>query len=104
MVVICVGLYRSGSTWQYQIAADLVERHRDGHRHGFVDSLSPESGTWDVVKLHDPDDTCAERLRQGQALGLYIYRDLRDVAFSLMHKANRTFDEMIAEQRLQACI
>src|SRR5438067_7889431 len=32
MYVFCVGMYRSCSTWQYNIVCRLVERHRLGHR------------------------------------------------------------------------
>ena len=36
MDVLCVGMYRSGSTWQYDVVSRLLERHRGGRRLGFV--------------------------------------------------------------------
>ena len=30
MDVLCVGMYRACSTWQYEVTAHLTERHRRG--------------------------------------------------------------------------
>src|SRR5262249_19694874 len=34
--VICAGMYRACSTWQYEVAAHLVEHHRRGNRLGYL--------------------------------------------------------------------
>src|SRR5690242_3213167 len=36
MDVFCIGMYRSGSTWQYHIVGHLLEKHRGGRRLGIV--------------------------------------------------------------------
>lgn len=104
MYVLCVGLHRSGSTWQYQVAADLIERHHGGRRLGFVGSPLPAGDGWAVLKWHDPAPEYARLLSDGRARAIYCYRDLRDVAYSLMHKVGESFDEMIAARRLETCL
>jgi hypothetical protein len=84
---------RSGSTWQYQVACDLLERTGPGERLGFLTSsefarklVEPPVGGWRVLKTHDGHPVFSPVLENGQARCLYAYRDLRDVAFSLAHK------------------
>ncbi len=101
MDVLCSGMYRACSTWQYNVASVLVERH-GGIRLGFVDGpeYEPLAGDGDrqlrVLKTHDRHDVFATALRTNRALALYSIRDLRDVAFSIMHKFHLSFDEVIA--------
>jgi len=101
MDILCSGMYRSCSTWQYNVASELVERH-GGIRLGFVDGRDyqpfPEDRDWQlrVLKTHDRHDIFATALRTDRALALYSVRDLRDVAFSIMHKFHISFDEVIA--------
>src|SRR5207248_10609308 len=93
MLVICAGMCRSGSTWQYLVACDLLERTGPGERLGFLTppefaraSAEPPAGRWRVLKTHDGHPAFAAVLATGQARCLYAYRDLRDVAYSLAHK------------------
>jgi hypothetical protein len=105
MYLFCAGMYRACSTWQYNVVSLLVERHRGGERIGFLDrdyfapydATHPEDGRWRVVKVHDPCDVYAEVLAAGRGIVIYAYRDLRDVAFSFMHKAARSFDDLIRD-------
>ena len=36
--VFCAGMYRACSTWQYEVAAHLLEEHHDGQRLGYLAS------------------------------------------------------------------
>src|SRR5687767_13718029 len=103
MDVFCVGMFRSGSTWQYDVASHLLERHRGAERLGH---LTPEHCTpsaddrWRVLKGHQlHDQYTAARSGRG-ALALYSYRDLRDVCYSLMHKFRAPFVEVVERRRL----
>lgn len=112
MDVLCVGMYRACSTWQYNICAELVERKTGGRRLGFIHGYNYESpdeveerSTWRVIKTHDGHDAFAEELRAGRARGVYSRRDLRDVAFSIMHKFGIGFEEVIAPGgKLEECL
>jgi hypothetical protein len=111
MDIFCAGMYRSCSTWQYNICAELVERKAGGERLGFivgpeyVPSSEPDQSTWRVLKTHDGHDVFAAALREGRARAVYARRDLRDVVFSLMHKYSISFDEVVAPNGLlAACI
>jgi Sulfotransferase domain len=107
MFVLCVGMYRSCSTWQYDIASHLVESHYGGRRAGFLfgdvfaqlDQEPPEP-KWQVLKSHDGHAAFGRALAEGRALALYSYRDLRDVAFSLMHKFDLSFADLLFKERL----
>ncbi|MEX2559585.1 MAG: sulfotransferase domain-containing protein [Pirellulales bacterium] len=112
MFVLCVGMYRASSTWQYEVASDLVERHLGGRRIGIVyPSQLAGSGTglpedtWQVLKFHDANQPMADALVDGRAVCLYSFRDLRDVVFSLMHKFNASFEEIVeGRQFIDACL
>lgn len=107
MYVFCAGMYRSCSTWQYEVVSHLLERHRGGVRLRFLTgeeflagkdcSLSP--GTWGALKTHDGHPAFAAALAEGRARAVYCSRDLRDVAYSLAHKFMTTFED-VAEKRL----
>jgi FkbM family methyltransferase len=102
-------MYRACSTWQYGVAGLLLERFRSGNRLGFIDGdrLEPsvvESADWGVLKAHDAHVRFAELLADGRALALYSHRDLRDVAFSWMHKVGASFDEIIDRGFLSICL
>lgn len=111
MDVFCVGMYRSGSTWQYDVVSHLLEKHRGGRRLGFVTgeqfAALPEedAGGWRVLKAHDAHPAFADALAAGRARAVYSFRDLRDVAYSLLHKFGAPFAEVIERQhRLHLCL
>jgi hypothetical protein len=104
-------MYRSGSTWQYNIASHLVEQHRGGSRLGFLSAAefiakvpsevpSEPDSPWQVMKTHDRHDCFARLAATGQALVICSYRDLRDVTYSLIPKLRLTFEEVLFRDRL----
>lgn len=104
MWVFCCGMMRSGSTLQYQITSEIVERTNRGKRLGFL--YSPDllrrwqaeyydADKFLVVKCHDYHDDFAQLLSGGLAKSIYIYRDIRDVVTSWMNMQQRTFEEVI---------
>jgi hypothetical protein len=105
MDVLCVGMYRACSTWQYDVVAHLLERHHGGRRLGYLtgeeyaSSGDPEeSGRgWRVLKSHEGHRGFAAVLASGRARGVYAHRDLRDVVFSLMHKRGVSFEEIVRQ-------
>jgi hypothetical protein len=112
MDVLCVGMYRSCSTWQYNVVSHLVRLHRGGCRLGFVSGeqyagLPPDgaAGGWRVLKSHDGHPAFTAALAGGRARAVYAYRDLRDVAYSLVHKFGRTFEDVIEDKKfLHVCL
>jgi hypothetical protein len=102
--VLCVGMYRACSTWQYEVASHLLERHRGAQRLGYVqgDEFAAlerrwrhRVDDWAVLKSHDEHPAFVEALERGRALAVYSYRDLRDVAFSLAHKRGTTLEGIV---------
>jgi hypothetical protein len=107
MDVFCVGMYRSGSTWQYEVACHVVERFRQGRRLGYVPGERYVAGeeSWRVLKAHDFHPRFAQALADNRAVALCSFRDLRDVAYSLMHKHAGSFEDIIErKQMLHLCL
>ncbi|MFN0019860.1 MAG: sulfotransferase domain-containing protein [Pirellulaceae bacterium] len=107
--IFCCGMYRSSSTWQYEVVSHLVEEYRQGVRLGFVQGKrlkelpGREHGLQAIriLKTHDVQEIFKRELNAGNAIPIYSYRDLRDVAFSYMHKAALTFEELIKQKFLE---
>jgi len=114
MDVLCAGMYRACSTWQYEVIAHLVEHHGGGRRLGYLTgaqyaalirgdaghgSLAPGTA-WRVLKSHEGDRCFARALAEGRAVAVYAHRDVRDVVFSLMHKRGLTFEQLLRQGML----
>lgn len=100
--IFCCGFIRSGSTLQYQIASELVERSDRGTRCGYLeqgDSLAPYGGApiegLRVLKSHFISDEMLSLLRAERAVVLYTYRDIPDVFSSAMRSFSKGHDELI---------
>ena len=100
MWVFCCGMQRSGSTLQYQIAARLVEQAGLGQRLEWVepgrfpelrDRYADVPGL-KVFKNHVCTDAMAAEFARGNAVGIYSYRDPRDVFVSNMRKYACSFE------------
>jgi hypothetical protein len=99
--VFCCGMQRSGSTLQFQIAARLVEDAGLGRRVEWVEprrfpELRAKYASQDgfkVFKNHVCTDEMAAEFARGDAVGIYSYRDVRDVFVSNMSKYSSRFDQ-----------
>ncbi len=103
MLVICAGLWRSGSTWQYQIACELVRQagwkfkpmgylQREQLADFLTGSLDPNMCY--LYKTHPPDPIHLS-LKSERVVTLYSFRDLRDVAYSMTYKLQSTFQKTV---------
>lgn len=112
MFVFCVGMFRSCSTWQYEVASHLVAKHRGGEALGFVpgdqlekyENSATDAASWRVLKAHDPHERFTAALAERRALAVYSYRDIRDVAYSHMYKFGITFAEFLAKGWLESIL
>ena len=112
--VLCGGMYRACSTWQYEVVAHLIEQYLGGQRLGYLTgdqyaavfqpgcrrtgSNAPGQITrWRVVKSHEGDRSFARALAEERARAVYAYRDVREVVFSLMHKRGMTFEQLLRQ-------
>lgn len=109
MWIFCGGMYRSGSTLQYQITVRLVEEAKIGHK---VDWVKPEefpqlarqntdNRGLKVFKCHVCTDAVVEEFEKKNAKGVYIFRDIRDVAASYMRKYEVDFAGMLRSHILE---
>ncbi|HEX3447005.1 MAG TPA: sulfotransferase domain-containing protein [Isosphaeraceae bacterium] len=111
--VICGGMYRACSTWQYEVVSHLIIHYQGGQRLGYLTGeqyaavfqpatpTSPEAplrtGYRRVVKTHEGDRSFARALAERRARAVYAYRDVREVVFSLMHKRGMTFERLLRQ-------
>jgi len=110
--VFCCGMIRSGSTLQYQLAAGLVEVCGTGRRSRYVSENRfaellteyKEISGLIVVKAHLLTPAMEDLLIDRRALSIGCYRDIRDVAVSIMRKWNVTFEELVANRWLDRAI
>jgi hypothetical protein len=106
MLVICNGMLRSGSTLQYNLAADILSLRKPLNRCGFHGGLGDgvkqswlaslrDSDDWHVVKTHEaPLDAW---FYDDRVFPAFSWRDLRDIAASIRKKWNKPFDEIVAD-------
>ena len=112
MWVFCGGMIRSGSTLQYQLAADLVERFGVGRRLPHVPESEFKRTLQDVghgrgllvFKAHRCTPDMEELCRSGQGVVLYTFRDFRDVCVSTMKKFGLDFEGLIASGLLEMAV
>jgi hypothetical protein len=109
--VFCAGMIRSGSTLQYQLAAEIVERSGIGRRIEYAPESEFEQVSADVaapglrvfkahVCLPAMERECLER----GARVVYSYRDIRDVAVSSVRKFGRTLEQLLDDGWLDQAI
>ena len=86
--VFCGGMLRSGSTLQYNMAAELVERHKIGKREMWIDDHSgyfanaPGGADLIVFKSHLLSPQIEERVKGSGSIVLTCFRDVRDCVAS----------------------
>ena len=109
MLVICCGMKRSGSTLQYQLAVSILERTGKGSGLGDLRNVNCQelhqantTGEIQVLKVHKISHLkgIEKAFEEGYAVGLYVYRDLRDVAVSLMNLRNLSFDKLMRRREI----
>tara|TARA_Y100000741_G_scaffold359424_1_gene340053 strand:- start:6545 stop:7366 length:822 start_codon:yes stop_codon:yes gene_type:complete len=105
MLVFCSGMLRSGSAFQYNLVASLVESFGPCIRHGRWEpkekikitqllSWAKDPEVYHIIKSARYDEEF-ELAQDGLAKIFYIHRDLRDVAVAAKHKWNISDDKLI---------
>lgn len=103
---------RSGSTLQYQIAAQLVEEAGLGRRLDWADPKDfprvreqfSEDNSWKVFKAHVCTADMIEEFNRDNAMGVYIYRDIRDAFTSHMTKASVDAQSTFRQGFVESCL
>jgi len=103
MWIICAGAPRSGSTLQYQLTSELVEKAGVGFRCGYkeyeeIDQLikTPiHKYEYRVFKTHMITQSIAEECLHDNVKIIYSFRDIRDVFISTIVKDKLSFNDGI---------
>jgi hypothetical protein len=112
MWVFCCGMYRSASTLQFQITSQLVKEANAGQQIGWIDAkrfaetqatYAHEPG-FQVIKVHVCTDAIATEFLKGNAIGIYISRDIRDVYVSYLKQRQKPFDYLWQEGFIEECL
>ncbi|KKN00188.1 hypothetical protein LCGC14_1140320 [marine sediment metagenome] len=87
LTIICCGMPRSASTWVYNVALEICRLSKDSPKScGFVslnqfDLIKWNNPEWDIIKIH----SYVEKFKKlTQCVFLYSYRDVREIAASLI--------------------
>jgi len=105
-------MIRSGSTLQFQVAAELLEQQGIGRRVEYVseaefpmlEARCRDMRGHKVFKAHRCTTELEQLCRNGKAVVLYSYRDLRDVAVSASRKFGLTLNDLIERGWLDQAI
>lgn len=106
MLIVCNGMFRSGSTLQYNLVRSLVEKMAVGEGKGWftyeqLNSMQGQLEKWSqedffyVIKSHAmiPD---SDRMTAAGVMKIcYTYRDIRDVAVSIKRKFQEEGEAML---------
>ena len=106
MLVVCSGMYKSGSTLQYNVAREVLSTDSKFENHGFASSGDlnrnqdelirwRDDSRWHLIKSHDLLPKAVSENADG-VYTLYTYRDLRDVAASTIRHFQKTHQETIS--------
>lgn len=109
MFVFCGGMFRSGSTLQYQIVSQLIEDKGLGSRitwhapDDFSEIRSLHSGSSQMLafKAHKLTSEMLEEIEENGALVITVHRDIRDVVVSAMKKNDWSFRKIWRNDRLR---
>ncbi len=112
MWIFASGMFRSGSTLQFQLISALIERAGLGHRmpwtmpEDFADFAAEHDDKPEllVFKTHVCKHPMRERLRDGRALAIGAHRDLRDVAVSGATKAGVEPTPAYCKELMEGCM
>jgi sulfotransferase family protein len=109
MLLMCCGMYRSGSTLQYNIVRRLVEDHGMGAGQGWHGEVIDDDRlelfqdwardeVFHVVKVHTlspPEIESLASYAETSVRLFHTYRDLRDIAVSLQKKFDSDKNDVI---------
>ncbi len=105
-IILCIGMKRSGSTLQFNIARLLLESQGRVQNLGYVQKYDLKNkldvrvdNTQSLIaKCHNPDWKFGEKLLYRNKV-LYIYRDLRAVYASMKLRTNVSLNDFICEMK-----
>ena len=88
--VFCGGMHRSGSTVQFQIAADILESRKRGGRNPNAREIPDRKPNWLwVCKQHEGKSIRGYMKLYPTTVALYCYRDVRNVVVSFLRFVER---------------
>lgn len=112
MWVFCGGMFRSASTLQFQITTRLVKDADIGEQIGWIDAyrftetqrIHGSKRGLKIVKVHVCTESIQAEFFSNNALGVYIFRDIRDVFSSYLKQRHKSFEFLWNEGFLEICL
>ncbi len=109
MLIVCNGMYRSGSTMQYNLVRNLIEIGGYGKGKGYFEWLSEKdfneleerlfkwanSEKFYVIKTHEIIPEIEKVISQKKIIICYTYRDIREMFVSAKRFLKKDFEELI---------
>ena len=96
MIILCTGMMRSGSTWSYNVALNIIRLSNEVIHCGYVasdkllDSIekTPDDAVG-IFKCHDPNDTIIQKIKNGEYKNIIMIRHPLDCIASRQSFAAR---------------
>ncbi|WP_199336936.1 sulfotransferase domain-containing protein [Oscillatoria sp. FACHB-1407] len=97
---------------QFQVTTELVQSKEAGRVVGWIDAKRfsevrdayPDTQAFKVIKVHECTDAIQSEFLRGNAIGIYTFRDIRDVYVSMMRQRLKSFADIWQEGFLEACL
>ncbi|SRX75395.1 sulfotransferase domain-containing protein [Aequorivita antarctica] len=106
MWVFCCGPVRSGSTLQFNITRELVEKSNSGYAvdYDYTDNFSKVYERYNdeklkVFKTHSLSPLMIELINNKKAVAIYCYRDVRDVIVSIAKKEDNVVSNLVLNNK-----
>lgn len=99
MIILCTGMFRSGSTWSFNIVKSIIEINHENksifseYNESLQSTIVEHSMEFDnlVIKCHKIDTFGKGMIKHGCTKVIYTYREPLEALTSLMQKFNFTF-------------
>lgn len=109
MFIFCCGMMRSGSTVQYNLTTELIQSVGKGDTIGWAErddflkiaNKYIKTQKYHIVNLHNYFEEAAELIKNGDALAIYVFRDIRDVVVSIMNMSGSKFRHIVGNNFIE---
>lgn len=101
MLILCTGMYRSGSTWSYNVCRTLMEAASTSvyckYSENIEESLTGPATKYDhvVLKCHAVDIIGRGLIKHASCWSVYTFRDPMDAIWSGMDAFKESFDKAL---------
>jgi len=103
MIILCTGMFRSGSTWSFNVAKSIICENNPNstifseYNESIKNVINDKLDAFDniILKCHRVDEFGKSMIRHGCVKVLYTYRNPMEIIVSGMQTFNQKFDDVL---------